>query len=466
MAFIGITSIMEIGVIGSAFNSEIRNTSTGPNWGRFNFVICKLNKKGGKMKKLLEEVINESRIWEGSRRNSHSFLLSPSVYKISKVQEEELARLGYALSDCLLGLSHIAVIAYDSDLNYGGAWTAFRRVFSTGVLKVYQELQGMNIKDVPKLLKVDLMVDEQGNFKIAEIDGHNKHGLGYSTLGMRFRQALYPGSLSLPGAVHKVAAEVRRLGHAEIKLFYADQERFYIPEFEIASQEFARQGIRCDVISEMDIQEKDLKKGLFLDLPFLFKRSHLYETIISSYKAGDVQFIIPPKPFLGAKGVLALLRNDGKDEQLEAILRTFIKKSSLDLARQYIPETFLVGKHAVSKETVLEKVSQQRYVLKESISSGMKGTIFSDDPDFDDVLIRASASNANWILQQEVTNQPQEFSWYEGKAGSECQTSTDWFMRVTVQYVNRSLSDIIVTARRDKSVHGAEDCIQLGTIIK
>jgi hypothetical protein len=36
---------------------------------------------------------------------------------------------------------------------------------------------------------------------------------------------------------------------------------------------------------------------------------------------------------------------------------------------------------------------------------------------------------------------------------------------VTVQYVNRQLADIIVTARRNKAVHGGKDCLQIGTVI-
>ena len=410
--------------------------------------------------------MSESGLWSGARKHSHAFLLSPSIYQITKSQREELTKLGYALYDCLLGLSHMAIIAYDASLNYSGAWTTIRKVFSTGVPRVYQDLQGMNVRELPGLLKVDLMVDQNGSFKIAEIDGHNKHGLGYSTIGMRFRQALYPDAEALPGTVKSVAEEVIRLGHNTIKLFYADQERFYIPEFEVASEEFLKHGIRCDVVSEMDADKAFLREGLFLDLPFLYQNVSLYETIIPAYKSGKVQFIIPPKPFLGAKGVLALLRNDGGNEQLGTVMQSFIKKRSLDLVKKYIPETLLVGKQAESNDSVKKRVANKRYVLKESISSGMKGTVFSDSAEFDSTLITAGYSKMNWILQEEVINQPQTFSWYEnGRGEPELRTADDWFMRVTTQYVNRLLADVIITARRDKAVHGAKDCIQIGTVV-
>ncbi len=416
----------------------------------------------------LHYVAQKSEIWRGERKHSHAFLLSPSVYRITREQEQELQQLGFALYDCLLGLSQIAVIAYDRSLNYHGAWTLARRVFSSGVPKIYQELQGMHVRRIPRLIKVDLMVDHAGRFRIAEIDGHNKHGLGYSTLARQFRNAVEPDASGLPGAVALIAAEMQRLGHRTIKLLYADQERFYVPEFEIAQEALREHGMDCVIMPEMEADAAFVSDGLFLDLPFLHHRTNLYAPIIEAYKKGDVEFLIPPKPFLGAKGVLALLRNDGKDPQLEAILGAFIDAGSLALARSYIPETLLVGRHAEPEHAVRARTAQKRYVLKESISSGMKGTIFSDEPDFPNVLSRASAGNLNWVLQEEVANQPQTFSWYEHGAADgtrSLKTADDWFMRVTAHYVNRALADIVVTARRDKAVHGAKDCIQIGTVV-
>jgi hypothetical protein len=415
----------------------------------------------------LHGVIAESGIWNGARRSSHAFLLSPSVYRITEGQRDELSKLGHALSDCLLGLSRIAVVAYDETLQSRGAWLLVRRVFSTGVPKIYRPLQGMYPMDVPRLLKVDLMVNADGCFKIAEVDGHNKHGVGYSTLGLRFRDAIVPGAKALPGVAMLLSGEVKRLGYAEMKLFYADREQFYVPEFQVACEELGKHGVPCRLVSESEADTSFLESGLFLDLPFLYNRQDLYPAIVNAYQASRAHFIIPPKPFLGAKGVLALLRNDGRDGHLEAILKAFIREQSLELVRSYVPETILVGKRAERSDSIRQRVSRGRYVLKQSISSGMHGTVFSDDPVFDEMLGRACDSNADWILQAEVQNQPQRFSWFENGNGCdpELKTDTGWFMRVTVQYVNRELADVIVTARRGKAVHGARDCIQLGTVV-
>ncbi len=418
----------------------------------------------------LNAVIDDLGFWDGRRRASHAFLLSPDVYRINRVQKRELEHLGHVLFDCLLGLSHMASIAYDPRLNYQNSWLYAHRVFSSGVPAAYHRLHGVNVKDIPKLLKVDLMVGQRGNFKIAEIDGHNKHGLGYSTLAKLLRDQVCRDGEVLPGTVALVAQEISRLGFASVKLLYGDQERFYVPEFEVAVREFTKHGIQCDLMSEMDADEDFVREGLFLDLPFMNQRHELSDLLMDAYMAGRAQFIIPPKPCLGAKGLLAFMRNDTGDEDVEALLRTFINaknRKTLEKVRHYIPETLLVGKMAAGFNDVMKRLAGKRYVLKESISSGMKGTVFSDDPEFQTVLEKACRSNMNWILQEEVDNLAQTFSWYENGAGNTSQMKMEygWFMRVTVQYVNRQLADVVVTARRDKSVHGAKDCLQIGTVV-
>ena len=95
----------------------------------------------------------------------------------------------------------------------------------------------------------------------------------------------------------------------------------------------------------------------------------------------------------------------------------------------------------------------------------MKGTVFSNSLDFEKALSVACKSNMNWILQEEIENQAQTFSWFENENDLKPKTADGWFMRVTTQYVNRQLADIIITARRDKAVHGAKNCIQIGAIV-
>lgn len=412
----------------------------------------------------LRRVITDSGIWAGDRLRTHRFLLSPSVFTISKDQHEELERLGWAIRECQLGLSHIATIAHDMKLNYRHGWMTVRRVCCAGVPKQYYRYQERDIRSIPSLLKVDLILGSNGRFIIGEIDGHNKHGVGYSSLCAQLRTVACSDKKPLPGVISLLAHEVKRLGKGRLKLLYGDQERFYLPEFEIAKTQLEKHGVGCVVVSETDANPSLVSEGLFLDLPFMYHREGLYEVISAGVDQGDVQFIIPPKPFLGSKGVLALIRNDAHDIHLESILHAFINEQSLALVRSYIPKTFLVGKDAMDRESVSKMASEGRYVLKEAISSGMKGVFFSGETDFEEALSIASTSKNHWVLQEEVINQPQTFSWFDGD--QQLRSASDWLMRVTVQYVRRDLGDIIVTARRNnKAVHGGKDAIMIGTVL-
>ena len=58
-----------------------------------------------------ESIVQNSGLWDGNRKNTHRFILSPAVFEISVDQKETLTRLGEALQDCLAGFGCIANIA-------------------------------------------------------------------------------------------------------------------------------------------------------------------------------------------------------------------------------------------------------------------------------------------------------------------------------------------------------------------
>ena len=102
------------------------------------------------------------------------------------------------------------------------------------------------------------------------------------------------------------------------------------------------------------------------------------------------------------------------------------------------------------------------YVVKETISYGMKGTIFRDDDGLEDALREAKRSPRQYVVQEEVVNRPFSFRSFRDDGSI---TTDGWFTRVTVHFGIRAVADIIVTARKDKKVHGATDCLQLGCVI-
>lgn len=422
----------------------------------------------------VRQVVRDSGLWDNGREASHGFLLSPSVYEVSQNKRNELEAIGAALHNCLAGIGRIAAIAFNPKLGHGATWGMIAKVLRTGIPSIYHEIMLVNPSRVPTICKVDIMESESGELRIAEIDGHNKHGLGYSTLAARIRKAVMPDAKAFPGVATTLASEIKRRGENSVVLLYADQERFYLPEFRILQTELATHGIEVVVVAESEVRVEGNKvivgkdgkdHRLFVDLPFMSIRgAHsqaINQVLAAHYRAGEIDFLIPPKPFYGSKAVLALLRNDIGSEELEAILKSQIRSASLELLRRYIPETYLVHKRA-SEAYWRSKMNGNRFIFKESISSGMKGIVFSDEPLFKEIMKHACDSYYRFILQKEVTNRSRSFHYF---ANGGCLHQGKWFMRVTVHYAVRRVADIIITARQDKKVHGALDCLQLGAIL-
>ena len=420
----------------------------------------------------VRQVVLDSGLWDNGRASSHGFILSPSVYEVSQQKREELDAIGGALHDCLAGIGRIAVIAFNPKLAHSSTWGMIKKVLHTGVPAVYHDIMLQNPGTVPCICKVDIMESSEGEYRIAEIDGHNKHGLGYSTLTARIRRAMMPEAKSFPSVAVTITEEIKRRDKSSAVMLYADQERFYLPEFCIFKSELAVHGIELIVIAESDVRIREGKAimngngkdhDLFIDLPFLYHNRDLDTLLAQCYRAGEIDFLIPPKPFLGSKAVLALLRNDTGNEELEAILKSQIRSASLSLLRRYIPETYLVHKsRSLKKEYWQDRCKDKRFVLKESVSSGMKGVVFTDDPRFDVAMARACDSYYRFILQEEVTNRSRSFQYFADDGRIQ---QGEWFMRVTVHYAMRRVADIVIVARQDKKVHGAADCIQIGSVV-
>jgi len=417
----------------------------------------------------VRQAVLESGIWDNGQNETHGFILSPDVYKISEEKRKELDFLGAALHDCLSGIGRIAAIALSPQLCHGVTWDAISRTLCAGIPTVYRDLMIRRPGAVPYICKVDIMESESGDYRIAEIDGHNKHGLGYSTLAAKIRKIVSPCSQSFAGVAYHLAQEMKNRNQNDLTMLYADQERFYLPELVVLKREMENFGINLFVISESEassnggsfFKKNEKESATLVDLPFLYHSKGLSELLSQLYKAGRIDFLIPPKPFLGSKAILALLRNDLRNRELESILLSQIQSASLDLLRRYIPETYLIHKRE-NEEFWRNRCNGRRFVLKESISSGMKGTVFCDDQQFDAAMKTACQSYYRFVLQEEITNRAQNFRYFDRYGEL---FSAEWYLRITVHYSRRQIADIIVTARQDKKVHGATDCLQIGSAI-
>lgn len=426
----------------------------------------------------IEQVVVSSGLWNGGRRATHGFVLSPSTFRITTTQRQKLDGLGVAISECLAGLGRIAAIANNPKVAHGISWDMVGKVTRTGIPSIYHHLQTLNPGLIPWTIKVDFVEDIQGNFRIVEIDSHNKHGLGYSILISKMRDAAYPDAEKFPGIVPALEEGIRVVGEGRnrVVLIYGDQERFYLPEFSILKDELAARGVELLVAAESEVNaepdcfwigKEKITEGLLVDLPFMYHNYALNSALAMLYREGSIAFLIPPKPFLGSKAILALLRNDLGDPELEAILRSHIPAPAIELVRAHVPPTYFASKRvgALPWEGYIPKLLSNgtQFVLKQVISSGTHGTFLPGDAGFGDALQEASRSYYHYILQEAVELGHREFEFF----GENGETHlAPWYIRFTVFFSQRRVADAEITARRDKRVHGALDCLQIGTVIE
>lgn len=417
----------------------------------------------------VQQVVHESSLWSGGREQSHRFVLSPSVYAIDACKEAQLDLLGKCIEKCLLGLTQMASLALDPQKGKGRSWQKLCAIFLSGVPAPMKEIQLLHPSMIPSICKVDLIESIDGKYYIAEIDGQNKHGLGYSTLAANVREAVMPNTRIYPGVAAQISKVIKASGVASATLIYGDQERFYCPEFEILKTKLASFGIELTVANETSLTPEDVERiidlssypPIFVDFSEMNRNIPLRSCLAEMYSRGKIKFLIPPKPFLGSKAMLAIIRNDEGDEEIEKILCRYIDEDTLKAIRQFIPRTYLVRK----KHT---RIDWDRlgegcdYILKRVISSGMKGVHFPDDYNYNETLRAAILTNNVYVMQEVIESATKRFSYFDN--GGEVQEA-DWHMRVTAHYSRSEVADIIVTACRDRRVHGSKECLQIGSCL-
>lgn len=417
------------------------------------------------MRREIEKLLVDSGLWAGERRESHHFQATQSVYEMTPKQARSLNLLGPAIHDVMSGLGRIITIAADPKLASGPTWQSVRDLSRKQVPKIFHDLQALRPEHSPAIVKVDFMEDGAGQYWVAELDTTNRRALGYATVLADVREMSFPGTAALPGAALLLARELKQRRVDTLFYLYANIERFYRPEFEILRDRLAALGVRLVLAGEMELEvdgdkvsfEGEEVTRLAIDFPSNYKRPEVTEALAGKYRRRELNFLIPPKPALGSKVLLALLRNDSVDPVLEGILRSQIPADSLNLVRSVIPTTYLVGK--------LTALPQGEWVLKEVVSSGMKGVWFSDEPDFQKAFDFARTSSGRFILQERVVSRRVSFPYYNGD-GTNALHHEERAMRLIVHFIGRAPADCVVTATASQRVHGGKEAVLCSHRIK
>lgn len=419
------------------------------------------------MKQVVENVVLKSGIWAGQQRQTHGFLLTPEVFRLSESQHQWLREFGLALHGCLAGAGRIAAVACDTDLNCNTTgWRLARQVAKKEVTFRHRDIQHLHPNHVPFIIKTDWVEDQSGQLRLVEIDAMNRRGLGYTTLFNRVRDTLYPEAQVLPGVARLIADEMVRRRRAELIFLYAHKERFYLPEFMVFAAEMRKYGVEVVLSDELELEVREKKvviRGeekhdpLFVNFPVFSKKGRTEVELAQLYRHEEIELLMPPKSFLGSKGLLALLKNESNDQNLESILGSQIDPKALTLVRESLPCTHMITLRSP------EELGDGRWVLKETISAGTKGVVFSDDPSFQDAFKSARRASYKYVLQETVKGKQRQFRYWQN--GQEEVSVADWYTRVIIYFVGRQPADVVVTACQDKLVHGGKQAINMGSII-
>lgn len=389
----------------------------------------------------LESYLRTTGYWkdEGMKRR-YLYHLSPSALLINSREREALERLAtttYAATAAIAGrIADIGMKKSPSSHDEGRLVSLARRA-SRGLL-----LPEDGVRDIPPVIKVDMVRDPAGRYGIAEVDVFNPRGLGFvalleGTVPLEMRANRFPGMQGVAGLLNG--------SHG---VLVSEFERFYEPSFRVyADMMRERFGVDVRMLRPSDFAPggAGLAEDTLLTIPdTLDADPTVRDSLMGKYREGALRAFFPPSSYLGSKGLLPYLRaHPGMEE--------------------FIPPTTLVGRKCGNLGHDIDETKP--LVLKATVSSGLKKVVFSDiDPSFSALLENARLQrNPSWILQEQIEQEPLPVVVFDDDGQRQ---TRDYYLRVTAYVAASGIVDVEVTGRPDRKVHGAPDCIMVPVLVQ
>jgi hypothetical protein len=332
----------------------------------------------------VEKFLESTGMWMPENRAKYDFLLSPDVFPVRKEWEDQLVEFSRTLR------------------NY-----------------FYEQASAF-----PPICKIDVMVDLQGDLKIAEVDGLNKRAFGYAILQRKIAM-LFGHSMErfFPGSEDTL---LRIVGDKALLVIVPGREKYYQFGFNIFVAALCDLGVDAvwhhEKASLQIIMAADPEKVVLLDCP---TTGHV--KLDSMLAASGCQVIIPNHEVFSSKDNLAGINHVS------------------------VPKTIVV-------DVVDSKLSlEYPFVLKTLNQSGSKGIFFWDD-------LPEEIPPGRYIAQEFVEGREFEFSYFD-KEGR-LRKNGGWQVRliVTLNLLTSNVIDVDVTAVRGRLVHGQAESIQIAGV--
>lgn len=428
--------------------------------------------------KRYSELLESSGIWssEEFKFKRYRLRLSPDLFPLTESAYQELARINrlmYQKGGFLEGMINVYEASSDPKLTGFPLWGLLYRVLRQGVPKSEKGILLNKDKITPAVIRIDLAESSDSSFKIMEVEGDKTHAFGYSTIAdiIRGQELLLPGIISRFAELTEVFET-----NGPVLLVVGQQERFYEPELtafcNLATQETGTKFVmvpeRMLKIDENGLYpEKDNPRSrLLINLPILTPGGPSgtkvnQKRILKEYQAGRIVCLIPPKRFLGNKALLGIVSNCDGNPELERIVREFVSLDALAQLREVIPDTAIIWtKNQEFWRNEFTK-NPNDWVIKKTVSSGMKGVGLPSDPDRQlSMLAEAERKPGQYIIQRKVIQKKRIFSFAEPEDLDQVQRR-EMYTRIELFASSNGPASVLTTAREDTAVHGAPDAIQI-----
>jgi hypothetical protein len=211
------------------------------------------------------------------------------------------------------------------------------------------------------LARLDLMIDTDGNIKIAEIEAGGKiHGLGFGLFTEQTCAKRNPNVVGVVNGLRKLTG----LQEVRLPINMVVSSDFFMEEIKFLAKYLTKNGIACQAIDVSPRNEKRLTQipeGTLFNLP-----SGSPSEWQRAWIEGRAKIVLPPRPGLGLKTTLVLLSNINNDPAIENILTRWIDPDKLAIIRAHLPTSKLLSQDEKNR-------SGNGYIFKTAKDSGAKG---------------------------------------------------------------------------------------------
>lgn len=358
--------------------------------------------------------------------NDQRFNLSDELFMIEPIDLQKIVAMGPVINRFMFAMQAIVHVVLNPQLKLGNSWQLVRDNLFVELNAEHKKIAGIHPQRNSLFTRVDFMVDDTGELKIAEIDPMNKHGLGF---------ALLCRNESGHGEQQKILSLFSQLldRYEDLSIIIARKDEF----FEKEQTYFARKlseytGKAVWILAEQDSEEiirridNSFHTYCFLDCPVVVSSS-LDQKLLDAYIKKPWRFLVPPKHWMANKALMAFIH----EPALFEILRAFLGDRDISMLRQHVPPTFIT------------KPESDGFVVKKVLSSGAKGVFFN-----------GNAPDKHVIYQQYV---PQKKFLLEAR---------NQHIRLAAHFVGARLGELTVTSSAQVPVHGNSEAINYHVVLK